>query len=78
MTHATHAGLSVLTLGLWVPVWVLCGALGWVVPTRCTLCGNQLRRVYSKWVTRGRTEYLCRHCAERAERDNSRRAWNGR
>ena len=40
--HVLHLLLSCLTLGLWLPVWLLCSIKigGW----RCTVCGLQIPR----------------------------------
>jgi hypothetical protein len=39
--------LTVLSLGLFLPVWILCQAFDWGSPNRCQVCGGKHRR--SSW-----------------------------
>lgn len=40
--HVLHIILSLLTLGLWIPIWSICSIKigGW----RCVQCGSKCRR----------------------------------
>lgn len=78
MNHAHHLAATVLTCGLWLPLWVLCGVLGWVVPFACTVCGNPFRRNRYVWHLDGRKHHLCPHCNRTVERRNSSRAMSRR
>jgi hypothetical protein len=78
VTHASHAALSVLSCGLWVPFWILFALLGWITPTRCTVCGNVFRQRYYTWTVGGRKQYLCPHCNQTLERRQSRGAMRRR
>ena len=40
-SHLLHFFLSVLTFGLWVPIWILV-AVGKIGGYRCTQCGNRV------------------------------------
>jgi DNA-directed RNA polymerase subunit RPC12/RpoP len=39
-SHVLHLILSVLTVGLWLPVWVIIVVLGALTPYRCQSCGK--------------------------------------
>lgn len=39
--HLLHLTLSVFTLGLWVPVWILI-SIGKIGGYRCTQCGSKV------------------------------------
>lgn len=41
-SHVLHLLLAVITLGLWIPIWLLCSIRfgGW----RCTQCGSRVSR----------------------------------
>ncbi len=39
-SHVVHLLLSVVTLGLWLPIWILCGIANAFEPFRCTACGQ--------------------------------------
>jgi hypothetical protein len=39
--HILHLILSILTLGLWLPIWLLI-TIGKVGGYRCTSCGNRV------------------------------------
>lgn len=41
--HILHLLLTVFTVGLWSPIWLLCGISAWSKPYRCPQCGQ------SKW-----------------------------
>lgn len=48
MSHAVHALLTILTRGLWLPMWIvfaLCG-LTPTKPTRCSECNIMFRNRY--------------------------------
>lgn len=38
-----HAILSLLTLGLWIPIWFLSSFSGLMNPYRCTICAGVVR-----------------------------------
>jgi hypothetical protein len=40
-------------------------------PSRCSMCDNVLRRTSYKWKIDGKTRYLCPHCNQRMERQQS-------
>jgi hypothetical protein len=40
-------------------------------PSRCSMCRNPLRRTTYKWKIDGRRRYLCPHCNQRMERQQS-------
>jgi hypothetical protein len=40
-------------------------------PSRCSMCDNPLRRTAYKWKIDGKTRYLCPHCNQRMERQQS-------
>jgi hypothetical protein len=51
------------------------GAIGAALnPSRCTVCGNQLKRKYHTWKIDGRTHRLCPHCNSSMERHQSKAA----
>ena len=39
-SHILHLILSVITVGLWIPIWILCVVLNAFRPYRCTNCGK--------------------------------------
>ncbi len=39
-SHILHLLLSVFTVGLWLPVWLIIVVLGAFQPYRCTVCGK--------------------------------------
>lgn len=39
--HLLHFVLTLVTLGLWVPIWIL-ATLGIIARYRCTQCGNRV------------------------------------
>jgi hypothetical protein len=45
-------------------------------PRRCSLCDNPLRRTSYKWKIDGKTQYLCTHCNQRMERQQSAEAFD--
>jgi hypothetical protein len=75
MSHAIHAVLTLLTCGLWLPIWVICAIVG-TVPTNCTLCGNVLKRTHYIWTIDGHEERVCTHCNQQLERRQSRRRFS--
>ncbi len=38
--NVLHLILSVITIGMWLPVWILIAVLGAFKPFRCTVCGE--------------------------------------
>jgi len=40
VSHVLHLLLSLLTLGLWLPVWLLC-SLNQSTAAACTVCGKK-------------------------------------
>jgi hypothetical protein len=41
VNHILHLILSVLTAGLWIPVWIFLGATNSAERTRCSVCGSK-------------------------------------
>lgn len=39
-SHILHLILSVVTVGIWIPVWILMVVLNAFKPYRCTTCGK--------------------------------------
>lgn len=72
MPTTVHLVLTVLTCGLWLPIWLLMH----MFPAHCSLCGNLLKRSRYVWKTDGKTLHLCPPCNQQAERQKSRAAWN--
>jgi len=38
--HGLHLVLTILTAGLWLPIWLLAGLASALTPYRCTFCGK--------------------------------------
>ncbi len=72
MPTAVHLVLTVLTCGLWLPIWLLMH----LFPAHCSLCGNLLKRTRYVWKADGKTHHLCPSCNQQAERRKSRAAWD--
>jgi hypothetical protein len=45
-------------------------------PSRCSMCGNLLKRTFYVWKLEGRKRYLCSHCNQRMERQKSADAFD--
>lgn len=39
-SHVLHLMLSLVTFGLWIPVWLVAAALAGTAPWRCNQCGE--------------------------------------
>lgn len=39
-SHILHLILSVITIGIWLPIWLLCVILNAFKPFRCEACGK--------------------------------------
>ncbi len=40
-SNVFHLLMSVVTCGLWIPVWIFCGLLNGLSPMRCRWCGQE-------------------------------------
>jgi ribosomal protein S14 len=40
INHILHLLLSIVTLSLWIPIWILLGVLSLLRPHRCEHCGK--------------------------------------
>lgn len=78
MTHIQHATATILTCGLWLPIWALCAVAGLVTPSCCSVCSNPFRRGHHVWMLDGRRQYLCPSCNHSMERRQSRMAMRRR
>jgi hypothetical protein len=80
MTHAHHAALTLLSCGLWLPIWVLCALAGAIAPepprpsTHCTICGAPFRKVAREFTIDGKIEFACVSCANELQRRASKQA----
>jgi len=43
--HVLHAILSIITVGTWIIIWLLCGWACARKPWRCTICGEKSKKV---------------------------------
>lgn len=73
VSNTAHVVLTILTCGLWLPIWIISRLLP---PSRCTLCGNLFKRTRYVWKGQGETHHLCTHCNQQVERRKSRAAWD--
>ena len=39
-SHILHLILSLVTVGVWLPVWLICVVMNAFQPYRCTVCGK--------------------------------------
>ena len=46
------------------------------IPTRCTMCDNELRQTYHTWTIDGERHHLCPYCNQRMERRQSSEAFD--
>jgi len=43
-------------------------------PSRCTICGNAIKKKYHTWQIGGKKHHLCPHCNSSMERKQSKQA----
>lgn len=60
-------------IGLGLFVLLIVGA-AFASPSRCTVCGNPIKRKYYTWTLDGKKHRLCPHCNSSMERKRSRDA----
>lgn len=41
ISHVLHLLLTLVTGGLWIPVWVICGIVNLTRPYHCPICGKE-------------------------------------
>jgi hypothetical protein len=49
-SHVLHLILSVLTLGLWLVVWLGMSIMSETAPYRCPMCGAKTRSLTMNWI----------------------------
>lgn len=41
ISHVLHLLLALVSGGLWIPVWIICGIVNWMRPYHCPICGKE-------------------------------------